>query len=128
MGQFVTPTLAQISAVNRSRGSRWHDGAAPWSGADWSNAMCGEAGEAANIVKKIRRHETSISTPYNTPPMEKLIPKLAEEIADVIIYADLLAWHYHIDTERSVIDKFNRVSEAQGFPERLERRLRGYDE
>jgi hypothetical protein len=28
--------------------------------ADWSNAMCGEAGEAANVVKKIRWIETGL--------------------------------------------------------------------
>ena len=121
MGLPIAPTLQELSATNRSRASRWHAGAQPWTGADWSNAMCGEAGEAANVVKKLRRRETSIESTYNTPEQQELIGMLREEIADVIIYADLLAWHYDIDLTDAVIDKFNKVSEAQGFPERLQR-------
>lgn len=56
---------------------------------------------------------------YNTPHHEKLIAMLADEIADVILYADLLARHYGINVSDAVRAKFNRVSEAQGFPERL---------
>jgi hypothetical protein len=32
-----------------------------WSLAEWSNAMCGEAGETANITKKIRRGDKPYS-------------------------------------------------------------------
>jgi NTP pyrophosphatase (non-canonical NTP hydrolase) len=44
---------------------------------------------------------------------------LADELADVFLYLDLLAWHYGIDLPRSIVSKFNRVSAAQGFPEEL---------
>jgi len=98
---------------------RWHGDADEWSGADWSNAMCGEAGEAANVVKKLRRHETHTGTSYNTPPPDELLTALAEELADVVTYCDLLAHHYGIDLAAAVIAKFNRVSAAQDFPERL---------
>lgn len=112
-------TLGQLSDQNAARRDRWHTGADDWTGADWSNAMCGEAGEAANLVKKLRRHETGIGSQYNTPDRGPLLEALGEEIADVIIYADLLALHYGIDTQAAVEGKFNRVSEAQGFPERI---------
>lgn len=113
--------LKELMAANKSRLRRWHgDSPNDWTGADWSNAMCGEAGEAANIVKKLRRHETQLGTGYNTPDVEELLPKLAREIADVIVYADLLAQHYGIDLSRAVALKFNEVSEKNGFPERLE--------
>ena len=55
-------TLATFSAVNRKRSAHWHADGEPWSGADWSNAMCGEAVEAANVVKKLRRHETGLAS------------------------------------------------------------------
>jgi NTP pyrophosphatase (non-canonical NTP hydrolase) len=113
--------LAELRTVNVSRLYRWHGEADEWSGADWSNAMCGEAGEAANVVKKLRRHETHAGTQYNTPEVAALLPALAEELADVVIYADLLAHKYGIDLADAVIAKFNRVSEAQGFPERVGR-------
>jgi NTP pyrophosphatase (non-canonical NTP hydrolase) len=120
----MTLTFHELALQNASRMERWHLGSDTWTGADWSNAMCGEAGEAANVVKKLRRHETHIDntaagTPYNTPPIGELLDALGDEIADVILYAHLLAYHYGINVEDSVRDKFNRVSQEQGFPERL---------
>ena len=44
---------------------------------------------------------------------------LAHEIADVILYTFLLADHYGVSVERAVIEKFNIVSERQGFSDRL---------
>lgn len=112
--------LSILRGRNVERAMRWHGAdAEPWSLADWSNAMCGEAGEAANIVKKIRRHETSIGSMHNTPDLDALGLSLAFELADVVIYADLLAAHAGIDLGWAVRRKFNMVSEAQGFPERL---------
>ena len=117
-------TFAQLHATNIQRCKRWHpnfmsgDGD-EWTGADWSNAMCGESGEAANIVKKLRRLETGTTPGPDDPPKERLLEMLDEEIADVICYADLLAAHYGLDPARAVAMKFNKVSEKQGFPERL---------
>lgn len=104
--------LLQLSDKNRTRCDRWHTGAQIWTGADWSNAMCGEAGEAANVVKKLRRHEAGIKFTYNTPSRMELHHMLAGEIADVIVYADLLALYYGIVTADAVKEKFNTVSIA----------------
>jgi NTP pyrophosphatase (non-canonical NTP hydrolase) len=112
-------TFRGLHAANVSRKVRWHGEPDKWSGADWSNAMAGECGEACNVVKKLRRHETHTGTAYNTPEVDVLLAALAEEIADVVTYADLLAEKYGIDLERAIIAKFNRVSAAQDFPERL---------
>jgi NTP pyrophosphatase (non-canonical NTP hydrolase) len=111
--------MALLRIQNVRRLARWHSDSDAWTGADWSNAMAGEAGEACNVVKKLRRHETHLGTSYNTPPRELLIPWLAHEIADTVIYADLLAHHYGIDLAQAIREKFNIVSEAQGFPERI---------
>lgn len=114
-------TFAALRAQNAKRTGRWHPGFPvddEWSGADWSNAMCGEAGEAANIVKKLRRHETGLRGVFDKPRAE-LLEALAHELADIIIYADLLAQKYGIDLAAAVAEKFNVVSERQGFPERL---------
>ncbi|HEX6359484.1 hypothetical protein [Actinophytocola sp.] len=109
--------LADLRAANVTRAQRWHEGAEPWSGADWSNAMCGEAGEAANIVKKLRRQETGIQQPG--PPPAELLEALGKELADVVIYADLVAEHYGLNLAAAVKEKFNEVSDRYGFPERL---------
>lgn len=108
-----------LSQLNRQRCDRWHAGVL-WTGADWSNSMCGEAGEAANVVKKLRRHETLDATQsYNTPPVKDLMGMLCGEVADVVLYCDLLAHHYGIDLETAIISKFNKVSQATGAPERM---------
>lgn len=112
--------LADLRKQNVARAERWHSEGEPWSLADWSNAMCGEAGEAANVVKKIRRHETGLGeVSYNTPDMVRLHAALAEELADLVIYADLVADQADIDLSEAIREKFNRVSEAQDFPERI---------
>lgn len=114
-----------VSEVNRKRCGRWHPGFPhdEWTGADWSNFMCGEAGEAANIVKKLRRLEVGIQqgfqSSYDEAHHEMLLDKLATEIGDTFIYLDLLAQYYGLNTDRCVVDTFNRVSEREGFPERL---------
>jgi len=108
-----------ISAINRKRCARWHSNELEWTAADWSNALAGETGELCNIIKKIRRHETGASTEYNTPEMAELIEKLKDEIADVFLYLDLVANHFDLSLEQCIFPKFNRVSEAQNFPERL---------
>lgn len=112
-------TFDELSAAGRERCKRWHHAdTEPWSGADWSNAMCGEAGEAANVVKKLRRHETG-TAPQGDPSEAELRAMLCDELADVVCYLDLLAAHYGIDLPAAIISKFNRVSERQGFPERI---------
>ena len=109
----------ELRTINAARCVRWHaPGSLPWSLADWSNAMQGEAGEAGNVVKKIRRHETSVNA-ANDPPSPELFAKLADELADTIIYADLLAHEAGIDLGAAVVSKFNATSEREGFPERL---------
>ena len=51
-------TFDALRDANASRVARWHDPeSSSWTIADWSNAMCGEAGELANVIKKIRRQE-----------------------------------------------------------------------
>ncbi len=117
-----TLTFAEVSRTNAERCTEWHQDMHPWTGADWSNAMAGEAGEACNVVKKLRRLETKMrddgTRPEEQDPM-RLRDKLADEIADTFLYLDLLATHYGIDVPAAIISKFNRVSEERGFEHRL---------
>jgi len=111
--------LRRLRRINVARCARWHGpDTEPWTGADWSNAMCGEAGEVANVVKKMRRHETGTGS-VNNPSPEALRVMLGDEIADTLIYLDLLAAHYGLDLEAAVERKFDAVSVREGFPERL---------
>lgn len=107
-----------LRAANVARVRRWHADDDSWTVADWSNAMCGEAGETANVVKKIRRWETGL-VGSRDPSIDVLRGQLADEIADTLIYLDLLAAHQGIDLAAAVVSKFDAVSEREGFPERL---------
>lgn len=73
-----------------------------WSETDWACAMAGEAGEACNLVKKRRRGE-------DVP-----VSIVAKELADAVIYADLLAERMGIDLGQAVRQKFNEVSRRKG--------------
>lgn len=118
-------TFDLLLSVSLARRDRWHTpDTEPWTGADWSNAMCGEAGEAANVVKKLRRIETSVKDARERDgDREHLIKQLGFELADTIAYAALVAVHYGIDLPDAVAEKFNLISEREGFPDRLPRTL-----
>lgn len=116
-------TFEQFRATNVTRCQRWHpdflEGTdRSWTGADWSNAMCGEAGEAANVVKKLRRIDTGIAGAVD-PERDRLIAMLADELGDVLAYLDLLGAYYGIDLGEAAARKFNKISEREGFPERM---------
>ena len=113
-------TFDALRTVNVTRCKRWHPPeSTPWTAADcWSNAMCGEAGELANVVKKIRRHETGARNEGDPTP-DELRTMAAAELADVVIYCDLLADFLGVDLGDAITRKFNKVSEKYGFPERL---------
>jgi NTP pyrophosphatase (non-canonical NTP hydrolase) len=113
--------LSEISKINRARCERWHAGGEEWTAADWGVALGGEAGELLNVIKKVRRHETGVvnDLTYNTPPLPEVLAAVKDEIADVFLYLDLVANHFDLELEECIFPKFNRVSKAQGFPERL---------
>lgn len=76
-----------------------------WTLGEWMNAVAGELGEAANIIKKVRRGDMTLDEARGA---------LAEELADVITYLDITAMQAGIDLGQATIDKFNKVSERVG--------------
>jgi NTP pyrophosphatase (non-canonical NTP hydrolase) len=84
-----------------------------WTPSDWATAMAGECGEACNEVKKLRRLDGADDQLDTPAEREILKDKLAKELADLVIYADLLAARMDIDLGQAVIDKFNEVSEKR---------------
>lgn len=115
----------ELRRVNVARCQRWHPGFPDdetWMLSDWACAMAGEAGEALNVVKKLRRIDLGTlppSTISRESDRTNLLANLGEELADTVIYADLLAAKAHIDLARWVRVKFNGVSIREGWPERL---------
>jgi NTP pyrophosphatase (non-canonical NTP hydrolase) len=76
-----------------------------WCLAQWCNAVTGELGEAANIIKKIERGDMSLNDAR---------ADLAKELADVQTYLDILAFRAGIDLGLATAAKFNEVSRRVG--------------
>lgn len=111
-------TFDRLRQANLARCARWHPGGVmDWAITDWALAMIGEAGEACNVVKKLNRSRDGVTG--NDATDAELLRQLGHEIADTIIYLDLLAAAAGIDLSRAVIEKFNITSRNNGFPERL---------
>ncbi len=71
-----------------------------WNSAQWACAAGGEMGELQNLIKKEFRGDS-------IPELDR---KIGQEIADVVIYLDLLAASRGLDLGQIVRDKFNEVS------------------
>ncbi|HVL72544.1 MAG TPA: MazG-like family protein, partial [Beijerinckiaceae bacterium] len=78
-----------------------------------SNELAGECGEACNIAKKLERERLGIRGSRAT------VDQLADELADVVICADLIAMAEGIDLDAAVVRKFNATSEQVGLRTRL---------
>jgi NTP pyrophosphatase (non-canonical NTP hydrolase) len=112
------------------------DGWTPW---DWSNAMAGEAGElaeevlclalalvsksgkASNLTKKMARVWPSnrLIAKWDDKSLDQLREELGKELADVAIYADLLATRIGVRLEDCIRDKFNATSDKIGSKVKL---------
>ncbi len=91
LGQTAHPSDKWIGGVPGS----------DWSHAQWLQAVLGELGELANVMKKRDRGDLSA---------EEFRTMSGQEIADVQIYLDILAYQLGHDLGTCVVDKFNAVS------------------
>lgn len=90
-----------------------------WSPTDWACAMAGESGEACNAVKKLRRMDGGTNTAKDPKTREECVEIIAKELADLVIYADLLAARLEINLGSAVKSKFNEVSDRMNSTVRL---------
>lgn len=110
-------TFTAFRAANVARSLKWHpEGIESWSPSDWLTAVTGELGELASLLKMRNRERDGL-------PGNKFSPtdrQIADELADVLTYLDLLAAVLGVDLGRAAAQKFNEVSERVGFPDRIE--------
>lgn len=94
---------ARLPQFKNSKGERAHsaDDGSDWSLGEWCTAVTGELGEAANIIKKVKRGDLSL---------DEARQSLADEFADVVTYLDILANQCGIDLGKATMAKFNQVS------------------
>lgn len=99
--------VRRLPEFRNSRGEPAHsepDGS-DWKLSAWSNATLGELGEAANLIKKIERGDTTL---------DEAREALANEFADVVTYLDILAFRAGVDLGEAVMRKWNAVSQRVG--------------
>lgn len=70
-----------------------------WTLSEWGCALSGEVGELCNKIKKKRQGQDITHK------------QLTDELADIVIYCDLLATKLGYRLEDIVRDKFNRTSD-----------------
>lgn len=75
----------------------------------YGNALAGEVGEACNLIKKVERAKLVGKFNDTIPASE-----IGKELADIIIYADLIATKLGLSLGQCVINKFNEVSDRIG--------------
>lgn len=121
---YIDTAFEYLTEISTQRSNRWHkDAEQQWNIMEWAAAVCGEAGELANIAKKIRRVETGMqsigSAGLQPDQLPELYKKLGQECADTFLYLILLAKKANVDFAQVIVDKFNTKSAEYGFPERL---------
>lgn len=95
----------RLHSFKNAKGELVHKDKPDWKLSQWGCALAGEVGEALNIIKKKERGDF---TQEEWEARHK--QELANELADVMIYLDLLALHAGISLQEAVIFKFNVVS------------------
>lgn len=110
--------ISEFQKINKLRAQRWVDN---WSLLEWSGAMCGESGEAANFAKKIKRLTTDLPNKQagiDFKNLEELKKGLAKEVADSITYGLIILSEIDVDASKILAEVFNQKSIEYGFPER----------
>lgn len=104
-------TFNTLRSANRERLPQFRDARGnltdhtKWTASDWVTAVVGELGEAANIIKKVRRGDFEL---------DAVRDGIAAELADVQTYLDILAESLGINLGAATISKFNEISERVG--------------
>lgn len=100
-------TFAQFQELNAKRCNEAfaHD-VSGWPPVIWALAICGEAGELANRIKKVKRGEGT----YESATREILF-----EVADVMTYCFMLMSYYGVDAGEVLMEKFDIVSQRVGW-------------
>lgn len=96
--------LKKLTVVSRLRNEQAaaYTSCQDWTLADWSNAIAGETGEMCNLIKKIRRGDNVD------------VQDVGRELADIVIYADILADKLGLNLSDCIQQKFNEVSDRIG--------------
>src|ERR1017187_7877903 len=118
-------TIQEMMKQSTSRAARWHlGGLEDWSLLEWAGAMAGEAGEACNAAKKVKRLDQKMlsinEAGRHFTDTDTAKEQVVLEVCDTIFYAILVAARAGVtDLDPYLAKVFNTKSEEYGFPERL---------
>ena len=117
-------TIKELAATNLARCESvegFNHALPSWSMLEWAGAMCGEAGEAANVAKKLKRIDQGMSYANRDNDRDRgvLMKKLAKECGDTILYAFLLLQATGHDPEEIIRGVFNDKSVELGCEYRI---------
>ena len=104
--------IVRLPLFKNAKGERAHskiDGS-DWSRGEWMCALVGEVGELANLLKKVQRGDMTLSEAHGA---------IANELADVQTYLDILAFQCGVDLAGATIRKWNEVSHRVNCPIRI---------
>lgn len=104
--------VARLPLFKNRRGEPAHaqsDGS-DWSLGEWCNAVLGELGEAANLIKKVHRGDLTL---------DEAREELAKEYADVVTYLDILAFQTGVNLGAATAAKWDEVSQRVGVGLRI---------
>lgn len=110
--------LAELRAANIARAPDFNAGDLnDWSPAERGNELAGEVGELCNELKKLLRYGKQYGSDA-TVPLD-MLARISDELADVIISADLIGAQLGLDIEAAVRRKFNATSDKIGSAVKL---------
>lgn len=123
LGCLREANVARLPRFKNAKGQPAHskpDGS-DWKLTEWVNATAGEVGEMAEMVllaQMVRQlgsiGNTTKKVERGDVTLEEVRAKLADEMADVLTYLDILAFRAGIDLSAATIDKWNRISARVG--------------
>lgn len=111
----------RLPTFKNKRGEPAHSEAdgSDWALSTWCNAVLGELGELANLIKKVERGDLTL---------DEARAELGKECADVVTYLDILAFRIGVDLGQETLSKFNEVSLRVGSPIFMDETDNGYPE
>ncbi len=111
--------LLELREMNIKRCEESYHSLNRWNSMEWACAMAGEAGEACNAIKKLRRLVDDMAQEDDPTTYAEAKQAVAKELADTLIYLDLTAARLGIDLAQATVDKFNETSDKIGSPHKL---------
>lgn len=102
-------SFVELRDANNRRCEIWGEKSVEFSAIE----LGGETGEFLNEIKKLSRFQSGMAGGKNDPEA------VADELADVVICADLCGRKLGIDLDAAVRRKFNKTSDKHGFEIKL---------